>query len=100
MRLYDWGFLAVSLLIFGGADEAERSGSKLLHVEVLEVLSPAGCEQTAQLAEEYLMPEIPGADRVAYVCHSALRDSELASLQAAAAARNAELAAAEGETLR
>ena len=100
MRLYSWGVIAISLLIFGSDNAADPAASKLLRIEVLEVMSSAGCNQTAKLAEAYLLPEIPGATRVAYVCHSALRETELASLQAAAAARNEELALSGNTTLR
>ncbi len=91
MRLYAWGFFAVTLMVFGQSDRAADVGSRLLHVEVVPVMAPGGCEVTAFLAETYLVPAVAGAERLAYVCHTALRDGDLEAMQRAAAARNAAL---------
>jgi hypothetical protein len=97
MRLHDWGVFAVTLMVFGTGADDPGSERKLLRVEVLPLMSATACGQTADLARAYLVPTIPGAERVAYVCHSALREAELHDMQHEAAASNARRADAAAE---
>lgn len=100
MRLHAWGFFAITLMVFGSAEDQIANKSELLHVEVLEVMAPGGCAVTAELARAYLLPEIEGAERLAYVCHTSLRENELEIMQTKAAADNAKRAAARLEPSR
>lgn len=89
MRLYGWGVFAVTLLVFGSPSDSTSSRRPLLHVEVLPLMSADACGQTADIARAYLLPTIAGGERVAYVCHSALREAELREMQRQAEAENA-----------
>ena len=88
MRLYGWSVAAITLMVFGGAPAEDPGRSQLLHTEVLPLMASDGCPLTAALARHYLVPSIEGGERLAYVCHGALRATELEDMQRRAAARN------------
>lgn len=94
MRVYGWSVFAITLLVFGHPPDSASDGRSLRHVEVLPLMSPDACAQTVELARQYLVPVIPGGERVAYVCHSALREAELRAMQRRAATENAARAGA------
>lgn len=91
MRLYTPAVAAISLMVFGagGPDDDDR----LLHIEVMPMLAADGCAVTAWLAERYLVPSIEGGERLAYICHQAVRQRDFETMRAEAEAHNAAVAA-------
>jgi hypothetical protein len=91
MRLYSSALAAVSLMVFAGAD-GDRDRSRLLHVEVMPMLSAEACPIAAWLAERYLVPAVAGGERLVWICHQSLRRRDFEAMRAEAAAHNAAVA--------
>jgi len=82
---------AISLMVFGGGD-ASSDNQRLLHIEVMPMMAAEGCQITAWMAEQYLVPSIEGGERLAYICHLAVPRREFLAMQEEAAAHNADVA--------
>jgi hypothetical protein len=93
MRLYTPAVAAISLMVFGaGGDDAEHR--RLLHIEVMPMLSAEGCAVAVWMAERYLVPSVEGGERLAYICHRAVLARDFEAMRAEAEAHNARIAAA------
>jgi hypothetical protein len=91
MRLYTPAVAAISLMVFGAAG-SEGEKDRLLHIEVMPLLAAEGCAVAAWMAERYLVPNVEGGERLAYVCHHHVRRRDLEAMRAEAEAHNARVA--------
>jgi len=89
MRLYTPAVAAISLMVFGADGDRDR----LLHIEVMPMLAAEGCAVAAWVAERYLVPSVEGGERLAYICHQAVRRRDFEAMRAEAEAHNAAVAA-------
>ncbi len=92
MRLYTPAVAAITLMVFGAADQ-DAEHERLLHIEVMPMLAAEGCPIAAWTAERWLVPAVEGGERLAYICHQAVRTRDFEAMRAEAEAHNARVAA-------